>query len=85
MLTRVKSKKTIRSGGYHQPLGRFCLVNPRFDRFHPALPNSNPGEFYVNSKCFDDADATVKSVSANDKRKKNSVSANAAKPANLKP
>ena len=77
------AENTIRSGGYPHPLGRIYLGQRPFDCIDPALPDSVPGEFYVNSKCFDDADATVKSVSANDKRN-NSVSANAAKPANLK-
>ena len=71
-------------GQIDQPLERFWLVNPQFDCSDPALPDSNLGVFQVHSKCFRDADATVKSVSANDQRK-NSVSANATKLVEPKP
>ena len=45
MLPRVTPENTFRSGGPHQPLGRFQPVNARFDCFNPALPDSDPGEF----------------------------------------
>ena len=43
------------------------------DCFNPDLPDSDSGKLYILPKCFRDADATVKSVSANS-RLKNSVS-----------
>ena len=42
--TYTRSRNYDPLGQIDQPLERFCLVNPQFDRLNPALPDSNPGE-----------------------------------------
>ena len=57
-----------------------------FDRFDPALSDSNFGKLYVLFKCFRDADATVKFVSSNSSSKifGMAILANSDKPGTLK-